>query len=254
MQDPIISTYANELDILRLTPEGPKTTGRNDAKCRMKKQDIYPFLNEKTVDDDWKTRTQRTSLGYLLYKNGWMDLKPGKFYSSAEYEYSPEIVFTYALNHDFVTPIENDLLYMKTIRERLFCSSLGENTDHYFMLQIARGLGGDIMKRILFGLGVSNSGKGVSSKAILLSCGQYAGSFNAENMSFNKSSDDEAQKLRWAFAFNDKRIILSNKIINDIALNGNMTKKLASGGGILLLVDFMEDLKWNVFHNFFLSY
>ena len=163
-----------------------------------------------------------------------MNLKSGKFYSSAEYEYSPEIVFTYALDHDFVPPSEDDLLYMETIRERLFCSSLGENTGDYFMLQIARGLAGDVMKRILFGLGVSNSGKGVLSKAILLSCGQYAGSFNAENMSFNKSSNDEAQKMRWAFAFKDKRIILSNEITNDIALNGNMIKKLASGGDTLV--------------------
>jgi hypothetical protein len=119
---------------------------------------------------------------------------------------------------------------MEDIRKRLFCLSLGENAGNYFLLQIARGLAGDVMKKVFFGLGVSNSGKSVLCKAIKLSCGQYIGSYNAENLSMSMSSSDEAQKLRWAFLFKDKRIILSNEITTNTDLNGNIMKKISSGG------------------------
>jgi hypothetical protein len=119
---------------------------------------------------------------------------------------------------------------MEDIKKRLFHLSLGENAGNYFLLQISRALAGDVMKKILFGLGVSNSGKSVLCKAIKLSCGQYVGSYNAENLSISMSSSDEAQKMRWAFLFKDKRIILSNEITTNADLNGNTIKKISSGG------------------------
>jgi phage/plasmid-associated DNA primase len=160
-------------------------------------------------------------------------LRNNVFYPSTTNAYNPDIVFTYAIEHDYVTPDAEQIAYMDTIRKRLFCLSLGENAGNFFLLQIARGLAGDVMKKILFGLGVSNSGKSVLCKAIQLSCGQYIGSYNAENLSMSMSSSDEAQKMRWALLLKDKRIILSNEVATNTALNGIIIKKISSGGDSL---------------------
>jgi len=99
---------------------------------------------------------------------------------------------------------------------------------------LARGLAGDVMKRAIFALGPSNTGKGVLTTATMSSCGDYIGAFNAENLSYRQSSNDEAQIMRWALLLRYKRIIISNEIKSDVELNGNMIKKIASGGDPLI--------------------
>jgi phage/plasmid-associated DNA primase len=90
------------------------------------------------------------------------------------------------------------------------------------------------MKRMLFGLGVTNSGKSILTKAVTLSCGDYVGSFNAENLAYRNSSNDEAQNNRWAMLLRFKRIIFSNEIKSSVELNGNAIKKIASGGDTMI--------------------
>jgi len=90
------------------------------------------------------------------------------------------------------------------------------------------------MKRCLFGLGCSNAGKGVLTNAILKSFGDYAGSFNAESMAYRKTMNDEAQIMRAFMLLAFKRIIISNEIKTTVELNGNMIKKIASGGDELV--------------------
>jgi phage/plasmid-associated DNA primase len=101
-------------------------------------------------------------------------------------------------------------------------------------LNLARGLAGDMMKRILFGLGGTNSGKSILTTAVTLSCGDYIGSFNAENLAYRNTSNDEAQIMRWAMLLRFKRIIFSNEMKSTVELNGNMIKKISSGGDTLI--------------------
>lgn len=123
--------------------------------------------------------------------------------------------------------------YMKTIKQRLFYDTLGTEVGDYTILQLARGLAGDsatLNKRVLFYIGETDCGKGVLTTAIVNSCGDYIGSFNAESLAHTNSSSDEAQKLRWALLVANKRIIISNEINNTVVLNGNLIKKISSGG------------------------
>ena len=232
VQDFIISKYSDKLDIL--SQDGKKKTGKNYSKCSKKCNDIYPKLKQFTLDDNWVERTENSSRGYLLYKNGYYDLKNGIFYDSKLHKYDPEIVFIYRIDHDYVDPNEEDMQYIESIRQRIFFLSLGEEQGKYLLQLISRGLSGEQMKRIFFGLGPSNSGKSIISKAISLSCGQYVGTFNAENLSFNSGSSDEAQRLRWAYLLKDKRIIISNEMTTKGKIDGNLLKKISSGGDTLI--------------------
>jgi phage/plasmid-associated DNA primase len=80
---------------------------------------------------------------------------------------------------------------------------------------------------------MSNTGKGIQTKACQLSMGQYCGNFTAENLAYNNNSNDEAQKLRWVYLLRNKRVIISNEITNNKPLNGNLIKKISSGGDSL---------------------
>ena len=61
---------------------------------------------------------------------------------------------------------------MDTRKERLFSSPLGKEVGNYLILNLARAFAGDHMKRITFGLGSSNTGKGILTKACQLSMGR----------------------------------------------------------------------------------
>jgi phage/plasmid-associated DNA primase len=99
---------------------------------------------------------------------------------------------------------------------------------------LARGLMGEQMKKILMCLGKTNTGKGILCDALQLACGGYVSTFNAENLAYRNTSNDEAQILRWAMLLQYKRIILSNELKTTSDLNGNMIKKIASGGDTLI--------------------
>ncbi len=113
----------------------------------------------------------------------------------------------------------------------MFYNTLGEVVGNYFIENLACGLMGHGMKRIIFGLGTTNTGKGVLTTALRLSCGNYVGSFTGENLAERtNSSNDEAQKLRWAMLLKHKWIIISNEIRTNTNLNGVLINKIASGG------------------------
>ena len=120
--------------------------------------------------------------------------------------------------------------YLDDVKRRLFYEPLGKEVGDYFLLSIAQALSGKRLKRIEFGLGGTNRGKSTVTTACLSSLGDYAGSFNAENLAYRNTSQDEAQIMRWALLLRHKRIIFSNEMKSTVELNGNMIKKISSGG------------------------
>lgn len=193
-------------------------------------QRLPPLIRSKCVNDRWLDEMQYTSLGKILFNNGYYDFKTGQFFDKENAGFSPKIMFVGKINHDYDPSDEEEVEYIKSIKQRFFYDPLGTEQGDYLSLQIARGLAGDKMKRIMFGLGSSNCGKSIISTAIMQSCGDYAGSFNAENLAYRNSSNDEAQIMRWAMLLRFKRIIISNEMKSTTDLNGNMIKKISSGG------------------------
>lgn len=186
-------------------------------------------LETLCIDNDWIKRTERSSLGKLLFENGYLDLREGVFYNFEKNKPDPSIVFIYKIPHKWL-PEEDGGEYRKDILKRIFTDPLGEEVGNYFCHQLSRGLAGDQMKRILFGLGYSNTGKSTISKALIRSCGEYVDTFNANNLAYKQTSQDQGQQNRWIMLKKDKRIILSNEINSMVTLNGNGIKSLSSGG------------------------
>ena len=189
---------------------------------------VVQQLKDMTVDDDWLENMSQTSLGYMLYKNGYFSFKERKFIS----KFNPNILFMYQVPFNFKSGGEGvSPDYIKTLKYRFFIEPLGEEVGLYFLELISRGFAGDLMKAIVFCIGVSNSGKSTLVKAIKLAIGQYAGTFNAECFAHKpNSSQEDAQKLRWALLQRWCRILASNELDTQNALAGNMIKKVSSGG------------------------
>ena len=243
IQNRIITSLSQYLDIVKQTKDGLELTGKNYAKCNFKRREMFSYIRQNCVDEDWLMRSQNTSLGKVLFKNGHYDFLESVFHYGYKYGeneecgiingYNPEIVFVYRIDHDFTNFDDEEMEYMQSIKERLFTNPLGEEVGEYFIENVARGLAGDVMKTILFGLGMSNTGKGIFTKACQLSLGQYCGTFTAENLLYNNNSGDEAQKMRWVYLLRHKRVVISNEITNNRALNSNLIKKVCSGGDAL---------------------
>ena len=229
----IIKNHADKLYICDERGKVSKTKSYGNTVPLMKR--IPEFMKTLCVNDNWLKEKQNSSLGKLLFNNGYYDLKKDIFYEKNEdgFDY-PEIVFFGKIHNDYKKPYKEDLIYMEYIKKTLFYDPLGENVGNYLLLNISRGLAGDIMKRIIFGLGESNSGKSLLVKAICLACGDYANTFNAENLSHKNTFNDEAQMNRWALLLRYSRLLLSNELKSTVELNGNMIKKHSSGGDQLI--------------------
>lgn len=230
IKNKIISKCADVLNIVRQDEnENRHQTGKNYARCHHKRLNIYTFIEERVIDRDWLDRVETSSLGKLLFANGYVDMRTGIFYD----EFDPEIYFEYGFNYNFEPYDDDDLEYMDSIRRRIFCASPGEESGNYLLLQTARAFAGDVMKRVIFGLGFTDTGKSSLSLSIKYSLGGYAGEYNAEKLTETDSNEDEAQKMRWALLLRFKRIIYSNEMRTTKNINHNMIKKISSGGDAL---------------------
>lgn len=213
-------------------------TEKNDVeyshKYKSARDIAHSLIGEvkSNMDNDWVRRAQYSSLGKILFTNGYYNRHTQKFYAFDAPDFDKSIVFTGRTHIDF--PETFDVEYMDSIKERLFYQTLGKAAGDYMILNLARGLMGDMAKQIIIGLGGTNTGKSVLTDAIANSFGDYFGSFNAENLAYRNSSTDEAANMRWAMLLKNKRIIVSNEVKTNVELNGNMMKKLSSGGDTLI--------------------
>lgn len=226
----IISRYTKVLYLLILNSKGEvKVSKKGYGDSTTLQRQMLPQLKTLCINNNWVKQSEMTSIGKLLYKNGYYDMRTGIFTSG----FNPDIVFHYKIYRNY-EDTNIDLNYIDDVRARFIYNQLGENVGNYLLLQLARGLAGDIMKKFLFGLGDANNGKSTIVKACQSAFGEYIGSFNAENLCFKTSGADEAAQMRWALLLRYKRIIFSNEIKMSTEINGNMIKKISSGGDVLI--------------------
>lgn len=194
---------------------------------------LHKFMKTVHINDSWLDEVSDSSLGKILFTNGYYDFNTLEFNTSV----SPNIVFFGRIPHTFKLD-GYDSGIIESIKQRLFYNSLGnKEVGDYLILNIARALSGECLKRFMICVGEPNCGKGMLTKAIEYSFGNYFGTFNCEDLALRDFCGDEAQRLRWALLHRNKRIIISNEVSkNDdpkkkqIMLDGNLIKKLASGG------------------------
>jgi hypothetical protein len=230
----IIMAMSEDLRLIKIMMGKPYLSNESYGSKKSLMDVLPSLIKTLCVNDDWLKQKECSSLGKLLFNNGYLDLKNGfEFYDKETYGFNPDILFMAKIDKDFLPFDEKQMEYVNDIKQRLFYNPLGKDVGDYYILNIARGLMGDMMKRVLFGLGTTDCGKSILTKAMEHSLGGYVGSFNAENLLYRKTSCDEGQLMRWALLLRFKRIIISNEMKSTSTINGNMLKKLSSGGDSL---------------------
>lgn len=226
----IIKKYSNYLHLLitKQTKNGEETIKStksygNDLILMKKIPDLIKTL---CVNNDWESKCENSSLGKLLFTNGYIDLHTQQFHD----KFNPDIVFFGRIPYEFDGFDDDEMKYMEDIKKRLFTDPLGEEMGDYFLLKIARAIAGDMQKNYLFALGPTGTGKTTISNALTSAFGDYIGCFNAENLLVKKDTDDEAKAFRWALLLRYKRIILSNEMKPNSKLSASILQKISSGG------------------------
>jgi hypothetical protein len=226
-----IRRYVMESDLWKLNSKGEKVPYSQNASTA---RDIVTVILDNAVafrDDQFEDKLFESSRGKVLFRNGYFDMKHGKFYDASHPSYDNSIAFVEDIPYNFDDKFQNDE-YVDSIRKRLFHIPFDEDMGSYYILKLARAIAGDCEKKFLAGIGSSNTGKSAISSALKHTLGGYFGAWNGANMTYKpNSSQDEAQKLRWIYLLRFKRIIASNELqVGGLGLDGNILKKLSNGG------------------------
>ena len=149
---------------------------------------LKPFLKGLCKSEGWFKKMENSSLGYLLFKNGYFD--GVTFHDKETHGFNPKIVFTARIPHDFLPQNDEDREYTEDVKRRLFYIPIGDEVvADWLLLNISRALMGEAtdLKRALFALGQSNCGKSTIATALTNSFGKYVGTLDANSLALNKN-------------------------------------------------------------------
>jgi hypothetical protein len=234
----IFIKFNTELYLHRITPDGTiKKTSKSYGNDSVLMNKLPELIKSHVQNDNWLQNMQLSAADKKLFKNGFFDFKECVFHQKpAEGFNRPDLYFSYKYDFDFREYDENELIYMRSIANRIFIDPLGEKVGKYLLLLVSRAFAGEIMKKFLIGIGNGNNGKSVLSAAILTALGKKAAaSFNGNNLLYSKSSNDEAQQNRWKMLIMLSCVAISNeiKMSNGSSLDANNMKTCSSGGDAL---------------------
>jgi hypothetical protein len=225
----------SELYLHRITPDGIiKKTSKSYGNDSVLMNKLPDLIKSHVQNDNWLQNMQQTAADKKLFRNGFFDFKECLFHYKPDEGFNrPDLYFTYKYDFDFKEYSNEEVIYMKSIVERIFIAPLGEKVGRYLLLLIARAFSGEIMKKFLIGIGNGNNGKSVLSAAIQNALGKKASaSFNGNNLLYSKSSNDEGQQNRWKMLLCMACVVISNeiKMTPGSALDANNLKTCSSGG------------------------
>lgn len=197
-------------------------------------------LAKTNVDDNWLTNFNDSSRGKLLFQNGYYDFVRSEFIPRlVDKEINPafdeSVKFTSIITYNYKEC--KDQVLLDYVDKATFHDPLGLDVGEYTKQKIARAMSGEVMKHgsVLFGIGVSDSGKSFLGRVMQKACGSgYVGSFNGNNLLVKKFENaDEAQALRWVKLLKNCRIIISQELGSFANINGETLKKLTGNDNII---------------------
>jgi phage/plasmid-associated DNA primase len=198
-------------------------------------QNMKKWILSLLNDDEFISKNADTSIGKLLFTDGYYDFYSGNFIEG----FNPKIVFFKRINRPF--PKERDEKLIKFVSDTLFVNAFDENDGLDAGLFLKKNLcialiGDYFRKKFIFATGEANCGKGVLVNAFRNAFDGYIDEYDANNLLYNPlNSQDEAKKLSWVKDLLGVRIAFSNecRISDNKGIDGNLLKTLSSGSDIM---------------------
>ena len=168
-----------------------------------------------------------------MFTNGFFDCVTKEFKEEAD----PKVVFTSACSHPFTGKRDEEKIIDV---KKVFFEGMGNSDSSDTLLhELMRAFVGDYTrKKVIFGLGPTNSGKSGMMKFIMFCLGGLAGTFNGDSLLQRRDGCEAARENSWVVDVADRRLAFSSEIkvpldeasAKSCAINGNMLKRAASGG------------------------
>lgn len=196
------------------------------------KQDIIMKLLPALIPSTpfCESRIDQT-IGLILLKDGIYNMRTREFTKG----FHRDLYFAGRINRPF--PERNVDLIAK-LNKQLFEDPF-DKTEHdvglYQRQLIARGIAGHYEDKVMiWGIGDTNSGKGVQSIALAKCFESYVSTYNPNSFLFNKNSGaDEAKKLSWVYPIHNSRISIGNEVRPSGLLDISILKTIVSGGDMI---------------------
>lgn len=186
--------------------------------------------NKNFIDDLIICNRQR-----LPFQDGVIDFKNNKpvFYKWDEIDFPYYTLWT--IPHKYEDVMKIDAKYIKDVDTKIFYNIFGtEEIVSQFKMRMIRAIAGNITDKIFYNMiGSRNCGKGVITEMLTNSFGKECiGYFEVGNLSKNTfSSSDTAKENGWVFDKVHCRLLIANEnTTEDTTINGEMIKRLTSGG------------------------
>ena len=121
----IISKYASYLYVMEETEKTgiKKSLIKSYGNTLSLMDKIPPLIKTLCVDDNWFKTSQYSSLGKILFLNGYYDFRKSLFYSKEEHGFDPKIVFTGKIHHNFEEFSAEDMEYMESVKQNAFLTT-----------------------------------------------------------------------------------------------------------------------------------
>ena len=156
------------------------------------------------VIDSWDLDDSK---GFLLFKNGVLDLATFEML-----ENDKKYHFTKRINRDFNNTIDYTAIKNEIVA-KLFDNPITDmDKRDYFLEKLARGVAGKIEDRqFVVAIGDTACGKGMITKLIANAIGEFASTFDSQQLVKKSSTDEVEKKLAWIVDIWDCRLIISNE-------------------------------------------
>jgi hypothetical protein len=230
----IVRVHNSYIYYEKLTPAGPIFTP-NYASLQNAKIIVEEMWLNVHSDETFADKLVFSTMDKICFRNGIYDFV-NKVFMTWDAESARDVHTCVIINDDFRASSEEEVNEIKEI----LISCLGEERVDDFLRFFSRSMAGCLWDKIwsVF-TGDRNCGKGVIIRMIEAAFPEYIGTMNAESLLLDKSNmnSDPAKKLSWAYGVRQKRFLVSSELkINECdpknkpVLDGNIVKKLSSGG------------------------
>lgn len=201
---------------------------------------IANYIKTILPESKYISENSSKSLKYILFADGIYDIANRTF----SHDFDREKVFTSRICDSFYA--DRNSTIETELNKSLFVNPFtNADVGEYIKFIIARAIAGHIEDKKFYAvLGLPNCGKGTITIGLNHAFGAYVGEWNIDNVKYNpKSGTDEAKKLSWLVPMRKVRCAFSNESRMDrFNLDGNLIKKLASGGdGICMRQNFKDE-------------
>jgi hypothetical protein len=171
------------------------------------------------------TNSTFTSRGKILFKNGVLSADKNGFTFRKSFDNNE--IFKSRIEDDFRHTQDMDKI--NELREIFFTRMYQENAE-YVIRFIACALFGCTLKKSLFVIGRTNSGKSLLSSLIATNFTKdIIGNFELKKFIYQKFQDGDVKHLNWVVKNAEKRLLISNESFNG-KIDVETFKQVCSGG------------------------